>query len=124
MQDAPTLPNAADALALKALVPALVEACPDLYEMATQFARKILADHAIDLDPEQVYWHRFHSSQSSEQAFTGWEHVEHPHGSLTLTQLVIARFTAHDQDNADLLDSDCGFYTAGRRSAPMTRPTR
>ncbi len=113
MQDASPLPNAADAAALKALVPALVEACPDMYEMATRFAKKILADHAIDLDPEQVYWHRFHSSQSNPQTFTGWEHIEHPHGSMTLTQLVITRFTVHDQDNADMLDNDCGFYTAG-----------
>lgn len=113
MQDASTLPNAADAIALKALVPALVESCPDLYEMATQFARKILVEHAIDLEPEQVWWHRFHSSQSNPLTFTGWEHSEHPHDSMTLTQLVISRFTVHDQDNADMLDNDCGFYTAG-----------
>ncbi|MGC6372770.1 membrane-targeted effector domain-containing toxin [Pseudomonas sp. S2.OTC.A_B10] len=113
MQDAPNLPNAADATALKALVPALVEACPDMYEMATQFAKKILAEHAINLDPEKVYWHRFHSSQSNPKTLSGWEHIEHPHDSMTLTQLVITRFTVHYQDNADLLDNDCGFYTAG-----------
>ncbi|WP_431036667.1 membrane-targeted effector domain-containing toxin [Pseudomonas yamanorum] len=113
MQDAPKQPNAAEAVALKALVPAMVETCPDLYEMATRFARKILTDHAINLDPEQIYFHRFHSSQSNDQTFTGWEHFEHPHDSLTLTQLVITRFTVHDQDNADVLDNDCGFYTAG-----------
>lgn len=116
MQDASPLPNAADAAALKALVPALVEACPDMYEMATRFAKKILADHAIDLDPEQVYWHRFHSSQSNPQTFTGWEHIEHPHGSMTLTQLVITRFTVHDQDNADMLDNDCRLLHGRARS--------
>ncbi|UZE10885.1 membrane-targeted effector domain-containing toxin [Pseudomonas sp. B21-053] len=108
------LPNAADAQALKALVPALVEACPDLYDMATTFAKRILTDHGIlTLEPDQVYWHRFHGSQSNDKTFTGWEHIEHPHDSMTLTQLVIQRFSVHDQDNADMLDNDCGFYTAG-----------
>lgn len=110
----PDLPNAADAQALKALVPALVEACPDLYDMATTFAKRILTDHGIlTLEPDQVYWHRFHGSQSNDKTFTGWEHIEHPHDSMTLTQLVIQRFTVHDQDNTDMLDNDCGFYTAG-----------
>ncbi|MDI2591788.1 membrane-targeted effector domain-containing toxin [Pseudomonas sp. 681] len=108
------LPNAADAKALKALVPALIEACPDMYDMATSFATRILTDHGITTPgPDQVYWHRFHGSQSNDQTFTGWEHIEHPHDSMTLTQLVITRFTVHDQDNADMLDNDCGFYTAG-----------
>ncbi|WP_213938426.1 membrane-targeted effector domain-containing toxin [Pseudomonas sp. dw_612] len=108
------LPNAADAQALKVLVPALVEACPDLYDMATTFAKRILTEHGIhDLEPDQVYWHRFHGSQSNDKTFTGWEHIEHPHDSMTLTQLVITRFTVHDQDNTDMLDNDCGFYSAG-----------
>lgn len=109
------LPNAADRLALKALVPALVEACPDMYEMACAIAREILARHGIThLEPEQVYWHRFHAAQSSPKTFTGWEHLyESPRESMTLPQLVIQRFSVHDQDNADLLDSDAGFYTAG-----------
>lgn len=108
------LPNATDVLALKALASTLVATCPDMYEMATEFAKKILTDHGIhDLEPDQVYWHRFHGSQSNAQTFTGWEHIEHPHDSMTLTELVIQRFTVHDQDNTDMLDNDCGFYTAG-----------
>ncbi|WP_050483188.1 membrane-targeted effector domain-containing toxin [Pseudomonas sp. Ant30-3] len=109
------LPNAADRLALKALVPALVQACPDMYEMACAVAREILTAHGFEhLDPELVYWHRFHAAQSSSKTFTGWEHLqESPRESMTLPQLVIQRFSVHDQDNADLLDSDAGFYTAG-----------
>ncbi|WP_367254494.1 membrane-targeted effector domain-containing toxin [Pseudomonas sp. stari2] len=109
------LPNSADRNALKALVPALVEACPDMYEMACSIAREILASHDLaHLEPEQVYWHRFHAAQSSPRTFTGWEHLfETPRESMTLPQLVIQRFSVHDQDNADLLDSDAGFYTAG-----------
>ncbi|WP_432217643.1 membrane-targeted effector domain-containing toxin [Pseudomonas kribbensis] len=109
------LPNTVDRIALKSLVPALVEACPDMYEMACAIAREILASHDLaHLEPEQVYWHRFHAAQSSPRTFTGWEHLfETPRESMTLPQLVIQRFSVHDQDNADLLDSDAGFYTAG-----------
>ncbi|SCZ21120.1 MULTISPECIES: membrane-targeted effector domain-containing toxin [Pseudomonas] len=110
-----TLPNSDDRKALRALVPALVEACPDMYEMACAIARDILDRHGIrGLEPEQVYWHRFRAAQSSPRTFTGWEHLfEVPRESMTLPQLVIQRFSVHDQDNADLLDSDAGFYSAG-----------
>ena len=109
------LPNADDRKALKALVPTLVAACPDMYEMACAIAKDILARHDLaHLEPEQVYWHRFHAAQSSSRTFTGWEHLfETPRESMTLPQLVIQRFSVHDQDNADLLDADAGFYTAG-----------
>ncbi|WP_392885626.1 membrane-targeted effector domain-containing toxin [Pseudomonas migulae] len=110
-----TLPNAADRLALKGLVPALIQACPDMYELACSVARDILTKHGVThLEPEQVYWHRFKWSASRWQAFTGWEHHgAKPIESMTLPQLVIQRFRVGDQDNADMLDVDGGFYTAG-----------
>ncbi|VVM57225.1 hypothetical protein PS662_01116 [Pseudomonas fluorescens] len=110
-----TLPNAADRLALKNLVPTLIQACPDMYEMACEVAQNILTKHGVThLDPEQVYWHRFKWSASRWQAFTGWEHNgAKPTESMTLPQLVIQRFRVGDQDNADMLDVDAGFYTAG-----------
>ncbi|MHC8383454.1 membrane-targeted effector domain-containing toxin [Pseudomonas sp. LB3P14] len=109
------LPNAADRLALKGLVPALIQACPDMYEMAGEFAKDILLKHGVThLEPEQVYWHRFKYSNSSWKAFTGWEHHgAKPTESMTLPQLVIQRFRVGDQDDADMLDVDGGFYTAG-----------
>ncbi|MHC8355627.1 membrane-targeted effector domain-containing toxin [Pseudomonas sp. LB3P81] len=109
------LPNAADRLALKGLVPTLIQACPDMYEMACEVAKDILLKHGIThLEPEQVYWHRFKYSSSSGKAFTGWEHHgAKPTESMTLPQLVIQRFRVGDQDNADMLDVDGGFYTAG-----------
>ncbi|VVP72511.1 hypothetical protein PS918_01434 [Pseudomonas fluorescens] len=109
------LPNDADRLALKGLVPALIQACPDLYEMACSVARDILLKHGVThLEPEQVYWHRFRNAISSSQTFTGWEHCcAKPLESMTLPQLVIQRFRVGDQDNADMLDVDGGFYTAG-----------
>lgn len=109
------LPNAADKLVLKGLVPTLVQACPDMYEMACSIAKDILLKHGIThLEPEQVYWHRFKWSASRWQAFTGWEHHgAKPTESMTLPQLVIQRFRVGDQDNADMLDVDAGFYTTG-----------
>lgn len=109
------LPDSSDLLALKSLVPALVEACPDLYELARGVAKDILGKFGLaSLDPEQVYYHRFHLAQSSSATFTGWEHLsERPYETLTLPQLVIQRFRITDQDNADLLDLYGGFYSAG-----------
>lgn len=109
------LPDSGDRLALKALVPTLVEACPDLYEMARGIAKDILLKHGITtLEPEEVYYHRFHLAQSSSKTFTGWEHLyEKPSESMTLPQLVIQRFRVTDQDNADLLDLYGGFYSVG-----------
>ncbi|WP_434684752.1 membrane-targeted effector domain-containing toxin [Pseudomonas sp. R4-75] len=66
------------------------------------------------LDPDRVYFHRFKTAQSSALTFTGWEHLlEKPYETLTLTQLVIHRFRATDQDNADLLGLYGGFYSEG-----------
>ncbi|VVN70107.1 membrane-targeted effector domain-containing toxin [Pseudomonas fluorescens] len=111
----PSLPNAADAMKLKALIPELVNACPDMYSMAREAAQEILDKHGIhNIEPETVYWHRFNNTTASNpKAFTGWEHFGIPHQSLTLPQLVIKRFDVHDQDNADLLDVYGGFYHVG-----------
>ncbi|WP_415773385.1 membrane-targeted effector domain-containing toxin [Pseudomonas sp. LB3P38] len=110
-----TLPDATDALALQALIPDLVTDCPDMYAMAYQVAKDILIQHNItDIEPDKVYWHRFNAAQSSSKTFTGWEHMfEKPKESMTFPQLVMQRFSVHDQDNADLLDAESGFYRVG-----------
>ncbi|WP_130930810.1 membrane-targeted effector domain-containing toxin [Pseudomonas sp. Sample_24] len=110
-----TLLNSADGLALQALIPELVDDCPDLYAMAYQIAQDILIRyHITDLTPDTVWWHRFHGAQSSSRAFTGWQHIlEKPKESMTFPQLVMQRFSVHDQDNADLLDLYGGFYRVG-----------
>jgi hypothetical protein len=101
-----TLPDAADVLALQPLITDLVADCPDLHALAYQVAKDILVQHDItDIEPDKVYWHRFHGAQSSSTAFTGWQHIlEKPKESMTFPQLVMQRFSVHDQDNADLLD--------------------
>jgi len=69
-----------------------------------------------------VYFHRFDAAQSNPETFTGWEHGnDTPTSSQTLTQLVIHRFRATDQDNADLLDVYAGFYTAGPDEKTFTK---
>ena len=109
------LPNTADKNTLKIIAAAVVQTCPGLYDTAHQIASELLVRKGIpDVDPDRVYFHRFNTAQSSSQSFTGWEHTgEKPYESLTLTQLMIHRFRATDQDNADLLDLYDGFYTGG-----------
>ncbi|CAI8985725.1 Toxin [Pseudomonas sp. IT-347P] len=109
------LPNAADKTALKTIAATIVQTCPSLNDAARQVANEILADKGLSsLDPDRVYFHRFKTAQSSALTFTGWEHLlEKPYETLTLTQLVIHRFRATDQDNADLLGLYCGFYSDG-----------
>lgn len=99
---------------LRALAPALFDSYPDMPLMAAQAAREILVKHGLPtLDPDLVYWHRFNSGYSEGRAFTGWAHNQKPTESMTLSQLVIHRFSVHDQDNADLLDGYGGFYSVG-----------
>ena len=109
------LPDAADKAALRNMALQVVTACPSLNDTARQVAAEVLARHGITgLDPDHIYFHRFRTAQSLSVSFTGWQHYgERPYESLTLTQLVIHRFRATDQDNADLLDLYGGFYTSG-----------
>ncbi|WLH34620.1 membrane-targeted effector domain-containing toxin [Pseudomonas sp. FP2196] len=109
------LPNAADKESLKAIAATVVQMCPSLHDEAHQVAREWLArKNLTGIDPDRIYFHRFKAAQSSTRSFTGWEHIrEKPYESMTLTQLVIHRFRATDQDNADLLDLYAGFYTDG-----------
>jgi hypothetical protein len=109
------LPNAADKATLKAIARNVILSCPGLQDVAHEVASELLKQHGITtLDPDRIYFHRFDAAQSSSRTFTGWEHIRAtPSESTTLTQLVIHRFRATDQDNADLLDLYGGFYTAG-----------
>lgn len=113
--DSPPLPDSADKEALKEITTRLVQACPSLHDTAHEVATGLLVKYGIEgLDPDRVYFHRFRSAQSLAPSFTGWQHyAEKPYETQTLTQLVIHRFRATDQDNADLLDLYGGFYTAG-----------
>ncbi|WP_426112202.1 dermonecrotic toxin domain-containing protein [Pseudomonas sp. DSP3-2-2] len=99
---------------LKTLGIDLVEACPDMREMARDVAKTVLKNRTgSDIEPDTVYWHRFATAMSSPLTFNGWQHLDKPIESMTLPQLVLHRFNAPDQDNADNLQMMGGFYTAG-----------
>ncbi|MFJ5295078.1 membrane-targeted effector domain-containing toxin [Pseudomonas sp. NPDC088368] len=112
-----TSPSAAidtDRQKLHAIGQKVVDGCPDMREMARNAAADILRAHGLsDLEPDTVYWHRFNRTESSPLTFNGWEHLDTPVESLTLPQLVMRRFNANDQDNADDLQAMSGFYTDG-----------
>jgi hypothetical protein len=102
-----------DRTALIKMSERLVEACPDMREIARSIAREILLRQTgHDTEPDTVYWHRFHTAVSSPRSFNGWQHRDAPWQSMTLPQLVMHRFNPHDQDNADTLQMLSGFYTA------------
>lgn len=106
--------NMTDALVLKSTARQFVEAYPDIYGLAYAAADSILKKHTTRrLRPDKVYWHRFDHTMSSGRSFTGWAHRGAPVESLTLVELVMHRFSAHDQEAADDLQVFSGFYTDG-----------
>ena len=107
-----TLPG--DQQMLMTLAAHLTEDCPDMRELAREVAQQLLARHDLKaLEPDNVYLHRFHTAVSSPRTFNGWQHLDQPYESLTLPQLVMHRFDAQAQDNADVLSYLAGFYSDG-----------
>lgn len=109
-----TRPTAADKQALIDLAKRLAENCPDMRQQASDIANRLLFKHTGHYgEPDNIWFHRWDSANSSPRSFTGWEHWGKPKQSVTFPQLVINRFYASDQDNADNLQQMAGFYTAG-----------
>ncbi|BAN56136.1 MULTISPECIES: membrane-targeted effector domain-containing toxin [Pseudomonas] len=107
-----TLPD--DQQMLMTLAAHLTADCPDMRELAREVAQQLLARHDLKaLEPDNVYLHRFHTAVSSPRTFNGWQHLDQPYESLTLPQLVMHRFDAQAQDNADVLSYLAGFYSDG-----------
>lgn len=87
---------------------------PDLHDLACDAASKIILQHTHRaFNPEKVYWHRFGSASSSSRTFTGWQHSGKPLQSMTLIELLMQHFSAHDQEASDELSLYGGFYTDG-----------
>ncbi|KPX45620.1 hypothetical protein ALO68_03368 [Pseudomonas syringae pv. helianthi] len=87
---------------------------PDLHNLACAAASKIILQHTRRaLSPEHVYWHRFSGASSSPRTFTGWRHSGKPVQSMTLIELLMRQFSAHDQQTVDELSLYSGFYTDG-----------
>lgn len=97
---------------LMALAREAIVELPDLYQMARDAAQHLMSSMGVKGDPDEVRWHRFDNSQSSHRSFTGYVHAGPPTESMTLTELLMQRFRASDQDNADLLQVMGGFYRA------------
>lgn len=107
-------PNVSSFSPLQSRAAALMGAYPDIHAMAWQAARSIVAKHTgKKLDPNTVYWHRFAQADNSSLSFTGWEHIGPPQESVSLTELVMQRFSASDNVSADQLNTYSGFYQAG-----------
>lgn len=103
-----------DALKLKHIAARYLHEYPDIHAMAYHTALSILKKHTRRrLSPDQVYWHRFSTANTSPRTFTGWEHYQAPVESQTLVELVMRRFNAHDQQATDDLQVYGGFYTGG-----------
>ncbi|MDD0975066.1 membrane-targeted effector domain-containing toxin [Pseudomonas fontis] len=102
---------------LDSLARTVIGRIPDLQRMANQVARHLLEPLGIHDDPDTFYWHRFSNADSSSRSYNGFEHAGPPTESMTFTELLMHRFSAHDQDNADLLNLWGGFYRDGPDAA-------
>ena len=103
-----------DAAELKQIAARYLHDYPDVHALAYHAALGILKKHTPRrLAPNQVYWHRFSTANTSPRTFTGWEHHGAPAESQTLVELVMHRFNAHDQEATDDLNVYGGFYTGG-----------
>ena len=99
---------------LKKMASRYVTDYPDLNALARSAAHSIIFKHTgKHLDPDHVYWHRFSSASSSSRSFTGWQHAGATVTSMTMTELVIRRFNASEQQAPDELAVYGGFYTDG-----------
>jgi len=84
---------------------------PDLHGLARQAAGHVVRQQlGYWLDPDTLYWHEFQSAASSSRSYTGWRHRGPPRRSLSLTELVIQRFSPQQQSAAEALSVYGGFY--------------
>ncbi|KJK08907.1 dermonecrotic toxin domain-containing protein [Pseudomonas tussilaginis] len=98
-------------ISLERIAQRYVRQFPDLHGLARQAAGHVLRGHlGYWLDPDSVYWHEFESAATSTLSYTGWCHSQPPHRSMTLTELVIQRFSPAQQTYADELSVYGGFY--------------
>lgn len=114
MTDARSDTHLSDVLA--GLARQLTQQVPNLHQMAVDAATRLLSSMGIATHPDAFYWHRFDNAQSSHRSFSGYAHMGPPSESMTFTQLVMQRFRASDQDNADLLHVMGGFYTGDAKT--------
>ncbi|EIC85727.1 dermonecrotic toxin domain-containing protein [Serratia sp. M24T3] len=90
---------------------------PQLYEHASDYLRAVISKtpryYSMNINPDDTWFNRFESSESSSQSYTGWEHNSYPKESNTLTQVLLKNFGAEDRINSDALSGNSGIYTQG-----------
>ncbi|PTV63354.1 dermonecrotic toxin domain-containing protein [Pseudomonas putida] len=103
--------NVKETISLAQVAQRLLGQFPDLHSLARQAAGHVLRRQlGYWLDLDGLYWHEFQSAASSSLSFTGWRHSGPPLRSLSLTELVIQRFSPQQQASADELSVYGGFY--------------
>ncbi|PYG97786.1 hypothetical protein CVV67_25045, partial [Arthrobacter stackebrandtii] len=86
--------NDRETLSLAQLAQRMLGHFPDLHRMARQAAGQVLHQQlGYWVDPDRLYWHEFHAAATSSRSYTGWCHSGPPWRSLSLTELVIQRFS-------------------------------
>ncbi|NAT22246.1 ADP-ribosylating toxin [Pseudomonas syringae pv. actinidifoliorum] len=114
MTSTPSIAHIPDQQLLRERARQFVLDYPDLHDLASSVASKIMLQHTKKVfNPDKVYWHRFGSASSSPRTFTGWQHSGKPLQSMTLIELLMQNFSAHDQEASDELSLYGGFYTDG-----------
>jgi hypothetical protein len=108
-----TLPLAADnAATATQILPTLLAKYPDMRQSAKKkIHAAIKQKFHIEVDPDKVFFHRFHSAVNDPVAYTGWQHEKYSLiESRSITDCVIHNFSAADQDNMDNINMMGGLY--------------
>ncbi len=110
--------NSNENLPLAQIAQRLLGQFPDLHRLAREAAGHLLQRQlGYWLDPDRLYWHQFESAASSSLSYTGWRHRGPPRRSLSLTELVIQRFSPQQHSAADQLSLYGGFYRVDANQA-------
>lgn len=87
---------------------------PVLKDSAASFIRAaIKQSFNKTLNPDTTYLHYFEKAHSSHSSFNGWAHNQPPVSSKTITQAVLANYTARDQHLDTLNGYSAGIYSDG-----------
>lgn len=90
----------------------------DMPDVRTEARRYMIAQMKTltgqEVDPDQIWLHRFDTAHSDRKAFSGWAHSGKPNRSQTLTDLALSNFTAADKNaGPGEFNQMSGLYTVG-----------
>ncbi|WP_227739123.1 dermonecrotic toxin domain-containing protein [Vibrio azureus] len=96
----------------------LMKALPDPLRITTETVKNVLASNGYpDIDPDNVYYHRFDGAVGSSRTYNGWAHYNTPLESYTLTQAIMLnafnRFRDYFPGEVDIYT---GIYTQGAKA--------